>query len=186
MGVEVEMKFPLADPAGLASRLRQLGAIAMGKTHQQDVYFSAPHRDFATTDEALRLRSEGAAHYLTYKGPKLDAVTKTRVELETPLSAEAVTPMARTLARLGFHRVLTVQKEREAFDLHWQGAAVKIAVDRVSGLEPYVELEITTDEANMDRARQQVQDLATALGLVRSERRSYLEMLIARHPKHTT
>ena len=44
-----------------------------------------PCRDFAQTDEALRIRTVGDTSFVTYKGPKLDATTKTRRELELPL-----------------------------------------------------------------------------------------------------
>ena len=56
MGVEVEMKFPLADPAELATRLKQWGCFT-GETPAGRL--RRAHQDFATTDEALRLRSEG-------------------------------------------------------------------------------------------------------------------------------
>ena len=52
---------------------------------QIDCYYAHPVRDFAASDEALRLRQVGENNYITYKGPKLDTTTKTRREIEISL-----------------------------------------------------------------------------------------------------
>ena len=57
--LEVEMKFPVADFAPLEGKLRDWGAHAAGVRQEADHYFNAPDRDFARTDEALRLRRIG-------------------------------------------------------------------------------------------------------------------------------
>src|SRR3990172_5990494 len=82
---EVEQKFPVADMAALEARLVALGATVSGPQSQIDHYYAHPARDFASTDEALRVRRTDRASYLTYKGPKVDATTKTRREIELPL-----------------------------------------------------------------------------------------------------
>ncbi len=87
MPYEVEMKFPAADLAELESRLAGLGATIAAPQSEVDVYFAHPARDFAKTDEALRIRRKGSLNFITYKGPKIDAATKTRREIELPLSA---------------------------------------------------------------------------------------------------
>lgn len=58
---EVEQKFPLADVAAVERRLAELGAQAGGTVEQVDRYFNHPVRDFAQTDEALRLRSSATS-----------------------------------------------------------------------------------------------------------------------------
>src|SRR5438552_3145030 len=75
--LEVEMKFPAADFTGIERLLAERGAVAQESLEEVDHYFNAPDRDFAQTDEALRLRRIGPANYATYKGPKRDAQTKT-------------------------------------------------------------------------------------------------------------
>ena len=90
---EVEQKYPLADVAAVEAALARLGATWHGTVEQVDRYFNHPCRDFAATDEALRLRRTGEALAITWKGPRLDATAKTRRELELPL-AEAAVPAA--------------------------------------------------------------------------------------------
>ena len=53
---EVELKVR-ADHDALADRLRERGAERRGAVRQVDTYYDAPHRSFADTDEALRLRA---------------------------------------------------------------------------------------------------------------------------------
>ena len=82
MPIEVEQKFPVADRAALDRQLAALGFVPRDAELQVDQYFAHPARDFARTDEALRIRRVGQFNYITYKGPKLDATTKTRREIE--------------------------------------------------------------------------------------------------------
>ena len=63
---------------------------------QVDRYFAHPCRDFARTDEALRLRRDGDDVAITWKGPRIDAATKTRRESEgARLAREAHDLLAR-------------------------------------------------------------------------------------------
>src|SRR5689334_8755809 len=86
MHYEVEQKFPLPNTANTEAKLAELGAQFEPPIEQIDHYFRHPSRDFATTDEALRLRQVGPENFITYKGPKIDPATKTRRELELPLT----------------------------------------------------------------------------------------------------
>ena len=90
---EVEQKYPVADVAALEVRLAGAAARWHGVVEQVDRYFGHPSRDFAATDEALRLRSTAEGVVITWKGPRLDATAKTRREIELPL-AEAAVPAA--------------------------------------------------------------------------------------------
>jgi len=78
--IEVEVKVR-ADHSQVRSVLQKLGAIKIGIENQSDTYFAAPYRDFAKTDEALRIRSLDGKAVLTYKGPKLDKVSKNSMRL---------------------------------------------------------------------------------------------------------
>lgn len=90
---EVEQKYRVVDVADLEARLNGLGAVWHDTAEQVDRYFGHPSRDFAATDEALRLRSTPDGVVITWKGPRLDATAKTRREIELPL-AEAAVPAA--------------------------------------------------------------------------------------------
>jgi adenylate cyclase class 2 len=127
-----------------------------------------------------RIRTAGGKSYVTYKGPKLDATTKTRRELELPLhhSDADGTEFAKLLDALGFQPVASVRKSRRVFHISYRGREVEGALDDVDGVGRFVELELLTDEHNVDAARETIVSLAIELELGQSERRSYLEMLL--------
>jgi len=180
MHYEVEQKFALADPADMQAKLVALGAQAAGQCDQVDCYFSHPARDFAQTDEALRIRRVDGQSLVTYKGPKIDRETKTRHEIELALPAGATTAddFAGLFEALGFAPVAEVRKHRRTFHLTWQGQSVEAALDEVADLGHFVELEISASEQTVDTARGALVSLAARLELGTSERRSYLELLL--------
>jgi adenylate cyclase class 2 len=180
--LEVEMKFPVADFVSLERSLYELGAHDQPAIQQADHYFNAPDRDFAQTDEALRLRRIGERNYVTYKGPKRDKLTKTRTEIEVALAEgdAAATGFSQILEHLGYKAVLTVRKRRRVFHLEHQAFHVEFCLDMVEGLGAYAELEIVAEEARLEEAKGVLVRLAADLGLTASERRSYLELLLTR------
>jgi adenylate cyclase class 2 len=184
--LEVEMKFPVADGEGLRNRLEAMGARLQGEQTEVDRYFNAPDRDFAKTDEALRLRQIGARNILTYKGPKVDAQTKTRVEIEAPLGdgQSAVQQATELFHALGYRTTAVLRKQRTLFELDWKGFEVTASLDDAEGLGLFAEIEVLADEKQLDAARQAVRELADQLGLSGSERRSYLEMWLEKHGPH--
>jgi len=173
---EVEAKAPARDLEALAAELARRGAQLLADRRERDVYFAAPDRDFAETDEALRLRTVEDRTTLTYKGPKIDPRTKTRrelsVDVDDPIAAAAL------LEALGYRRVGAVSKHRRVYEL----GRTEIALDNVEGLGSFVEAEeLAETEAERDRAQEHVLALLTELGFTQRERRSYLELLLG-HP----
>jgi adenylate cyclase, class 2 len=182
MNFEVEQKFAVADLADLRHRLLQAGVQWKGNVSQADHYFAHPARDFAQTDEALRIRQSDNQTFVTYKGPKIDTTTKTRREIELPLpdGQTVADHWQRLLDALGFTPVACVRKQRQKGTLVWRQTTVDIALDDVDGVGQFVELEREADEESLDAARQQILSLAEHLGLSDAERRSYLEMFLER------
>jgi adenylate cyclase class 2 len=178
--LEMEMKCPVPDFAPLERRLAEWGARAEPPLAQADHYYNAPDRDFAATDEALRLRRIGPANRVTYKGPKRAAQAKVRTEIEVAL-ADGDTPaqdFLRILEHLGYRPVAVVRKHRRSYHLHREGYALEISLDEVDGLGRFAEVEILAPEEEMERATAVLQRMAADLELATSERRSYLEMLL--------
>jgi adenylate cyclase class 2 len=182
--LEIEMKFPAADFAALERTLADWGAARDAARTDADHYFNAPDRDFGQTDEALRLRRIGPANYVTYKGPKRDAQTKTRTEIEVPLAEgdAAARDFTALLTHLRYRPTAVVRKRRTIYHLKRDGFALEICLDEVDELGRFVELEILAPEEQLERGRAVLQEIAAQLGLGASERRSYLELLLAKRP----
>jgi adenylate cyclase class 2 len=167
--LEIEIKVRSLDNGKVERLLLQKGAALLGEHDQIDEYFNHPSRDFALTDEALRLRRD-LKDRITYKGPKIDRFTKTREEIEIEIGD--LEKMALILVRLGFRDVAKVSKKRKEYLLD----GITVCLDAVEGLGDFVELEVQGDDAEYGRAR--IEKLRDDLGLFGSERRSYLEMLL--------
>ncbi len=174
---EVEVKVR-ADHEAVRERLHELDARSLGTVTQEDFYYDAPHRDFAETDEALRIRRESddddAEEVVTYKGPLVEQESKTRKEHETVVGdGETVDQL---LSALGFEAAATVNKERERYELD----GYVVTLDAVAGLGEFVEVETEADEADVERARIGAYDVLSELGLNPNDqiRTSYLGLLL--------
>lgn len=178
---EVELKVRAAhDP--IRERLERLGATHEATVEQIDTYYDAPHRTFAETDEALRLRRERpragpieSKTELTYKGPLIGDGTKTREEHETRVAdGEA---MDAALRGLGFEAAHVVEKVRRRYDLR----EYVITLDHVRELGEFVEVEKSVSEADVDDAREGAIELLGELGLDPEDgiTTSYLGLLLA-------
>lgn len=180
--IEVEAKFLVSDISALEQALHRFpGSETVTEYQQRDEYFNHPCRDFGATDEAFRFRTCNGRLEVTYKGPRLDSVTKTREELELAIgSADAEASectMRSILLALSFRPAGCVMKCRRSALVNFEGAPVTVSIDNVSGLATYVELEIRCEAAEREEATRTILRLAETLMLKHSERRSYLELL---------
>jgi adenylate cyclase class 2 len=185
--LEVEIKFPVADPTEIESRLVALAVEKPENRWDKDSYFNAPDRDFARTDEAFRLRRIGPRNFVTYKGPKRDPRTKTRLEIEVPLADgdDAADGFVRLVQALGYRFTAEVSKSRRIYHFKWADFDAEVCLDDVDKVGTYVELEIIAPEPTEQEAREAVMQLAKRLGLEKSERRSYLELLLEARDRAT-
>ncbi|NJE31492.1 class IV adenylate cyclase, partial [Thermococcus sp. 18S1] len=131
----------------------------MRKEIHEDIYFNHPCRDFSKTDEALRVRIKRFnGHFeasLTYKGPKLDKISKTRKEIE--VNIDNVDTYIKLLHALGFKEVLTVEKTREKYYIE---KGVTITLDEIEGLGKFVEIEkLAKDEKEVEREVKRLQSI---------------------------
>ncbi|MBY0461238.1 MAG: class IV adenylate cyclase [Gemmataceae bacterium] len=133
--LEVEVKYRLADRTAAIATLLEWGATLTQDRTDIDLYFQAPDRDLKSTDEAFRLRRIGSKNFLTYKGPKRDAETKTRAEIEVALAdgTTTATDTERMLVALGYKPVTTVRKKRRVYHLARDGFELEVCFDAVGG-----------------------------------------------------
>ena len=179
MSYEVEQKYAVRNLAELESGLTQLNTTWGDTLSQRDAYYNHPGRDFAQTDEALRIRSSAGTTWITYKGPRIDLTTKTRREIDLPLAESATMQQAEQLLEsLGFEFVAMVEKQRRCGSLNWQGQQIEIALDEVEGLGQFIEIEILAEETELQWAQQRVQQVATALKLSDGITAGYLDLLL--------
>jgi len=175
---EVEVKVR-AEHDAVELRLERLDADRAGEVIQADTYYDAPHREFGETDEALRIRrerrpGEEADSRITYKGPLVDEVSKTREEVETGVADGD--RLGAILEHLGFDPVATVEKSRERYAVD----GYTVTLDDVTGLGEFVEVEREVAAGDVETAREGAFDLVDRLGLDADEgiRTSYLGMLL--------
>jgi adenylate cyclase class 2 len=177
MPYEVEIKFRVPNHDALIEALDALGASPSPCTLHSDLYLAHPERDFAKTDEALRLRRDGDTNAITYKGPKRGGPTKTREEVEVTFDREARKDMARLFEALGFRPVAEVKKTRTSYDISGRERPMIVTLDEAEGLGAFAEVEaIARDDDDLEHAQQAVLALANKLGLTEVEPRSYLRM----------
>ena len=177
---EVELKLR-ADHDEVRHKLKSLDAERVGAVVQEDTYYDAPHRDFAETDEALRVRRESPEYgestaYLTYKGPLIEEASKTREEAETAVADG--TALVDVLAGLGFDPAAAVHKERERYRVD----GYTVTLDTVKGLGEFVEVETDVDSrGEVEEARDRAEGILERLGLDPEAgiRTSYLGMVLA-------
>ncbi|MFW6002949.1 MAG: class IV adenylate cyclase [Halanaeroarchaeum sp.] len=175
---EVEVKVR-GDHDTVRDALERQDATRVGTVEQSDVYYDAPHRDFAETDEALRLRRElnasrESATVLTYKGPLVEDESKTREEIEAPIAEPPA--FEAILKALGFEPAATVEKTRE----RWEMDDFVVSLDDVTGLGTFVEVEAEAEREAVPSVRAGAYEVLRRLDLDPEAqiRTSYLGLLL--------
>ena len=163
------MKYRSMGNEKVEKALARLNAKKLSTVTMEDIYFAHPSRDFAKTDEALKLRKKDDGAELTFKGPRLKMdSTKAREEitmnLDNPLAAQ------RILERLGFKETYTVRKRRTSYLLD----KLRVDLDEVEGLGEFVELEVLTESP--ERAEELLKLAKADLDLGKLEPKTYLEL----------
>ncbi|BDZ70508.1 class IV adenylate cyclase [Methanobacterium petrolearium] len=175
--IEVEVKAHAPNLNKIEERLIGIGACRVKKEYQEDLYFNAPHRDFAQTDEALRIRkirSENSEEiYITYKGPKMDNISKTRKEIE--VAVEDSLKVADIFENLSFRPVATVRKNRIIYTM----GELMVALDEVQEVGSFVEIEKEIEEGeDTQEALNEIFATYSKIGINDGfERTSYLELM---------
>ncbi len=172
--IEVEAKYEVKDLEDIERKLLDLGAVCIGEEHEEDYYFQHPCRDFMKTDEALRVRKNRNRIELTYKGPKISSLTKSRVEIN--VGVEDLDSIIALLEKLGFKKVFIVKKYRKKYRLSDE---IRISVDVVEDLGSFIEIEVSSERSKFREAEKKVLVIARSLGLKgKPIIKSYLELLL--------
>ena len=166
--MEIEIKCYCDDAEHIKHLLFEMDALFLDRRFERDAYFNHPSKNFADSDEALRLRAIGEKAIITYKGPKVSKISKARIEHETEL--KDYDSMNNILLSLGFTHSGIIEKERFVYSFN----GMEICIDYVDGLGVFVEIEKRGELK--DEIEQELFNTAEKLGLTKFERRSYLEL----------
>ena len=114
---EIEVKLRVDDVAAAQRRAWQIGAVWLGRVHEQNILFDTPPSSLRKHGELLRLRTAGRRAVLTHKGPSLRGQAssryKERAELECLLDDA---PLARRIIEAaGLRAVFRYEKFRTTF-----------------------------------------------------------------------
>lgn len=190
---EVEIKVLLENKEKIKEKLISMGGKYIHSLEHEDTYFNMPKklRDFYRTDEALRIRKsiefnannieeKRIFEFLTYKGPKVDDLTKTRKEID--FKVEDGEKLKEILKILGFREVYTIKKERELFEIEYYSEKFEILFDYLPVLnQNFMEIECQTEKENeIALKRDKIFKFLKNLDISKDQsiRKSYLELVL--------
>ncbi|MFZ3077190.1 MAG: class IV adenylate cyclase [Candidatus Aenigmatarchaeota archaeon] len=163
---EIEIKIKLDKE--LFSKVREKvenTAKFVKKVRQSDEYFTPAHRNFVEPKfpfEWFSIRERGGKAILNYKHwhPENAEVHTHCDEFETELANPGA--MRKILSALDFKKLVTVDKEREAYTYEDE---FEIALDVVKDLGYFIEIETMKDFGSVEEARKKLFEFAKILGV---------------------
>jgi adenylate cyclase class 2 len=172
MSIEVEAKFPVKNISEVEEKVKKFAEFVIDKV-EEDIYFKSPVRDFAVTDEALRVRKDVEGVVVTYKGAKLDSETKTREEVKARIDPGDYDKIIMILLKLGFEDFAVVKKRRKIY-------RYEDAVICLDSLEIGDFIEIEVEGSDVEYGKRRIFEIASRLGIDKREsiRKSYLELIL--------
>ena len=177
--IEIEVKAKVEDPKQIERSIIALGGVPVGIENHADTYYNSSVHDFEKTDEALRIRAQDDRYFLTYKCPKMDKVSKTRLEHQVEI--EDPDSMGEILSALGFSPAAILIKKRKNYRI----GDFFISLDDVRNLGDFIEIEITLKNSkNYEEKVESIFKFIEKLGISRDStiRKSYLELLLEKQP----
>ncbi len=183
---EVELTFPLLNPTELAARLGELAKPEKRSEYQKDTYYVPSHRDFLKSrpiSEWLRVRETVHGAVLNYKfwHNQRNQQAVSCDEFET--AVKDVEAIKNILRRLDFREIVVVEKRRST----WMYKDVEIAIDEVTDLGSYIELEAKGQFASVEDAKKRLYDMLKAIGARVGEQdyRGYPHLLLEKKGEHS-
>jgi adenylate cyclase class 2 len=149
---EIELKFPVADPETLQSRLPRLGFhLATPRTYEHNTLYDTPNRDLRGRREVLRIRQYGSLCTVTHKRlpDQRDPVDTTRykIRIETETIVAEREAMSEIFHQIGYDPVFIYEKYRTEWShpiSPASDAAAHLVIDETP-IGTYAELEGPTD-----------------------------------------
>lgn len=134
--LEIEIKIKIEDPLKLREKILSLGGKIKKERHfEQNTLYDFPEASLRLNKQALRLRTAGKKHFLTFKGtPQKSRKFKIREEYETELKNGR--DGKKILQNLGLQPTVSYSKHRTTFQIR----KLEICLDETSA-GTFMELE---------------------------------------------
>jgi adenylate cyclase class 2 len=186
VGIEVELKAQVCDPARVRELLRQRAPEEIAS--YSDTYFDTMDRVLTSGGRELRVRVVhiDATHstVLTYKGAAVDEASGSKPETET--TAADADALQAILAGLGFKVLIAFEKHCSNYQLTANGQALLATLVHVRELEQtYLEIESIVDTAaEIGPTLDTIRAIFNELGIRRADEttETYTDAVAARRP----
>jgi predicted adenylyl cyclase CyaB len=145
--IEIEIQVRIEDSSKLEAFLKKEAELT-GDNYQKDEYFTPAHRDFAEVrpiKEWLRIRTSGQ-NSITYKNWHYDKEGRGDYCDEYETVVEDPDQLRKIFAALDMMPLITVEKKRQT----WRYKDYEIALDHVTDLGDFVEIEHKAHEKSVD------------------------------------
>ncbi|WP_348270107.1 class IV adenylate cyclase [Edaphobacter paludis] len=139
---EIELKFPLSDPAALQARLPQLGfRLDTPRTFEHNTLYDTATRDLRAQTQLLRIRQYGDLCTVTHKRmpDQTPSETRYKVRIETETTVADGHALSEIFQQLGYVPVFTYEKFRTEWS-HTTEKSAHLVIDETP-IGNYVELE---------------------------------------------
>lgn len=137
---EIKLKIINLSLDEIFKKLKQDNLEFLGEEKEIDIYFNSTTKDFRKTDEVVRIREidNDEEIELTYKGPKIGTISKSREEITIRIPQKYKDNLFKILEKLGLIPLYKVTKIRKYF----RDGNFTICLDEVNDLGSFVEIEL--------------------------------------------
>lgn len=145
MAIENEVKLCVESFDDIKVKLSEMKAKHLITVYEKNVLYDTDASDLKEEDVGLRIRCETGQDgslkrvILTLKGPRMDGLTKKRLEFE--LFVSTFDEAHELMIAIGFHKVLVYEKVREK----WSCGGTEICLDTLP-FGSYIEIEGAGDD----------------------------------------
>jgi adenylate cyclase class 2 len=160
---EIELKFPLSDPAAFQFRLPQLGFhLQTPRTFEHNTLFDTPSHNLRASTQILRIRQYGSLCTVTHKRmpDQVSSDNRYKVRIETETTVADGEALAEIFRQLGYAPTFIYEKFRTEWS-HTSERSGHLVIDETP-IGNYVELEGPPDWIDRTIAELQI-DPATCL-----------------------
>jgi adenylate cyclase, class 2 len=154
--IEIEVKFPLYNKDDVATYLNSNAQVKKMDVTQIDTYFTPAHKNFLEKEfpfQWLRLREAKGKTILNYKHFFPENVKN--IDYCNEYEIEVTENIKHIFQAMEMKELVKVEKKRST----WQLGNVEVAIDEVTGLGPYIELEMTSYVQDTQIAKQNLYSL---------------------------